>query len=66
MVAAHISDLRSAAALGMRTIYVRRPKEDDVLDLIGGDVKSKAEGGEVDIVVDSFTELAEVLEKMKN
>jgi beta-phosphoglucomutase-like phosphatase (HAD superfamily) len=55
MVAAHISDLRAAASHGMRTVYVRRPTEDvGVRDSI----KSKADGGEVDIVVDSLTELA--------
>jgi len=65
MVAAHIFDLRAAAAQGMRTVYVRRPKEDEeALSALGGDIKSKEHGGEVDIVVDSFTELAEVLGKM--
>ena len=58
MVAAHIYDLRSAASHGMRTIYVRRPTE----DVASRDsVKTKAEGGEVDVVVDGFEELAEVL-----
>ncbi|KAJ7054313.1 haloacid dehalogenase [Mycena amicta] len=55
MVAAHIYDLRAAATLGMRTIYVRRPGEESPEI---GEVKSKAEGGEVDAVVNSFTELA--------
>ena len=42
----------------MKTVYVRRPTEDvDVKD----SVKSKREGGEVDVVVDSFEELAEFL-----
>jgi beta-phosphoglucomutase-like phosphatase (HAD superfamily) len=55
MVAAHISDLRAAASHGMRTVYVGRPTEDvGVRD----SVKSKADGGEVDVVVDSLTELA--------
>lgn len=61
MVASHIFDLQAAATHGMRTIYVRRPQEET--DLPAEDVKSKAEGGEVDIVVDSFLELAERLEK---
>lgn len=58
MVAAHIYDLRFAASHGLKTVYVRRPTEDvDVKD----QVKSKQEGGEVDVVVDSFEELAELL-----
>jgi len=66
LVASHIGDLRGAAKQGMRTIYIRRLDEpDEQLDedrAAGkGEVKTKAEGGEVDIVVDSFTELAEVL-----
>jgi FMN phosphatase YigB (HAD superfamily) len=58
MVAAHIYDLHAAARTGMRTIYVRRHGEEppDV-----GEVKPKSEGGEVDIVVDSFIELAALL-----
>jgi len=58
MVAAHIYDLRAAAALGLRTVYVRRAGEErpEV-----GEARSKAEGGEVDVVVDSFTELAAIL-----
>ncbi|KDQ51369.1 hypothetical protein JAAARDRAFT_62584 [Jaapia argillacea MUCL 33604] len=59
MVAAHIYDLRAAASHGMKTIYVRRPTEDTAE--IREQVKSKAEGGDVDIVVDSFLELATIL-----
>lgn len=59
MVAAHINDLRYAAKHGMKTVYVRRPTEDTGLQ---ADVKTKAEGGEVDVIVDSFIELAAVLE----
>lgn len=61
MVAAHIFDLRAAASLGMRTIYVRRPNEDEDVHNEAIDVKSKAEGGEVDYVVDSFVELAQII-----
>jgi len=61
MVAAHIHDLRAAGSLGLRTIYVRRPNEDAEALKTEGEVKSKAEGGEVDYVVDSFTELAKIL-----
>ncbi|KAL5489861.1 hypothetical protein ACEPAI_4693 [Sanghuangporus weigelae] len=58
MVAAHIYDLRAAAKLGMHTIYIRRPTEDaEYRDSI----KSKDNGGEVDVVADSFEELAQVL-----
>ncbi|TBU25651.1 haloacid dehalogenase [Dichomitus squalens] len=58
MVAAHIYDLRAAASHGMKTVYVRRPTEDgDVRDI----VKTKADGGEVDVVVDSFEQLANLM-----
>ncbi|TDL21296.1 haloacid dehalogenase [Rickenella mellea] len=58
MVAAHIHDLRSAALHGMKTVYVRRPTEDGGLQEA---VKPKSEGGEVDLVMDSFVELARAL-----
>ena len=58
MVAAHMHDLRAAKAQGMRTIYVRRETEDAAER---ASVKSKDEGGEVDLVVDSFEELAHIL-----
>ncbi|KAL1940511.1 hypothetical protein VTO73DRAFT_7946 [Trametes versicolor] len=58
MVAAHIFDLRAAASHGMKTVYVRRVTEDiNARD----SVKSKKEGGEVDVVVDSFEELAALM-----
>jgi len=59
MVAAHIQDLRAAASVGMKTVYVRRVGEDPIVR-DGELVKSKDEGGEVDCVVDSFLELSEV------
>lgn len=59
MVAAHIFDLRAAKLQGMRTVYVRRETEDTVEQRAS--VKSEAEGGEVDLVVDSFEELARIL-----
>ena len=63
MVAAHIYDLQAAAKNGMKTVYVHRPLEDDgPLKAVGG-VKTKAEGGEVDYVVHSFVELAEIFSK---
>ncbi len=58
MVAAHIFDLRAAASHGMKTVYVRRPTEDTS---VKDSVKSKEEGGEVDVVVDSFEELAALM-----
>lgn len=58
MVAAHIHDLRAAASHGMKTIYVRRATEDD--HSIRAEVKSKKDGGEVDLVVDSLLELASI------
>lgn len=65
MVAAHVDDLRAAARHGMQTVYVRRPTEDiDVLPdgrVLRDTVRSKAEGGEVDVVVDSFDKLAKLL-----
>ena len=42
----------------MKTVYVRRPTED--MD-VKNSVKTKQDGGEVDVVVDSFEELAELL-----
>jgi FMN phosphatase YigB (HAD superfamily) len=54
MVAAHIEDLRAAARNGMKTIYVRRPDEGGPSEDV---VNAKADGGEVDIVVNSFLEL---------
>ncbi|KAJ7152765.1 HAD-like domain-containing protein [Mycena crocata] len=58
MVAAHIYDLRAAASIGMRTIYIRRVGEESPEV---GEVKSKAEGGEADVIVDSFLDLAKLL-----
>ena len=59
LVAAHIHDLRAAATHGMKTAYVRRPTEDMGLREL---VKAKADGGEVDVVVDSLAELADFLQ----
>jgi 2-haloacid dehalogenase len=56
MVAAHPSDLRAAAACGLRTAYVRRPLERGP----GGPVEPSTPG-EFDITCDSFVELAELL-----
>ena len=59
MVAAHIYDLRAAAGQGMITVYVGRPDEDIPLD---SPVRSKKDGGEVDYVVDSFLEIADIID----
>ncbi|KZT40319.1 haloacid dehalogenase [Sistotremastrum suecicum HHB10207 ss-3] len=64
MVAAHYLDLKAAASFGLKTVYVRRPTEDTVEERTG--TKTKKEGGDVDVVVDSFTELAEVLPKARS
>ena len=57
LVAAHQFDLEAAARLGMSTIFIRRKG----VDVDPWSVKSKAEGGKFDVVVDSLVELAEVL-----
>lgn len=60
MVATHMWDLTGAAKCGLKTIYIRRAAEEPMSE---DEVKSKADGGEVDIVVDSFVELADILSK---
>ncbi|GJE89343.1 haloacid dehalogenase [Phanerochaete sordida] len=67
LVAAHIYDLRAAAALGYTTVYVPRATEDiDMRDeLKRHDVRDKASGGEVDVLVGSFEELARVVGEVK-
>jgi methionine salvage enolase-phosphatase E1 len=59
LVAAHSDDLAAAAACGLRTIFVRRSTED--VEKRDG-IRTKAEGGEVDLVVDDLKELARVLD----
>ncbi|KAF7358006.1 Haloacid type II [Mycena venus] len=61
MVAAHVYDIRAAAGVGMRTVYIPRAGEDPG----AGEIKSKAEGGDIDVVVNSFTELAALLAQRK-
>jgi len=56
MVAAHPSDLRAAAACGLRTAHVRRPLEHGP----GGPVEPSTPG-EFDVGCDSFVELADRL-----
>ena len=50
--------LRAAAAHGLRTVFVPRPREPDSAP----DTRARADGGEVDLVVRDFYELARVLE----
>ncbi|ESK93337.1 haloacid type ii [Moniliophthora roreri MCA 2997] len=64
MVAAHIFDLRSAAKVGLKTIYVRRTNEEED-GVKAEDIKSKAEGGEVDVVVNSIEELVHLFANAK-
>ncbi|KAF8647514.1 hypothetical protein AX16_006654 [Volvariella volvacea WC 439] len=65
MIASHIFDLRGAAAVGMKTVYVPRVGEDKELEAKGEIIKTKEEGGEVDFVAKSFVEVAEYFERIK-
>ncbi|KAF7378056.1 hypothetical protein MSAN_00229600 [Mycena sanguinolenta] len=59
VVSARSEELRLAGAAGMKTVYVRRASEDR--DVETEQLVSKLEGGEFDVVVDSFEHLAIVL-----
>lgn len=59
MVAAHVKDLRAAASHGLRTVFVPRPREPDSAP----DTRARADGGEVDLVVKDFHEIARLLEE---
>ncbi|KAF8836564.1 haloacid dehalogenase [Paxillus ammoniavirescens] len=63
MVAAHKWDLQGAAEAGLKTIYVPRPAEDT--KEIRESMRSKVEGGEVDLVVNDFQELARLVAQAK-
>lgn len=56
MVAAHTWDVEGAARAGLKSIYVPRPAEDT--QEVRENMRSKAEGGIVDLVVKDFKELA--------
>ena len=58
MVAAHLYDMEHAKKIGMSTIYIRRPTEDTTHEGKNG---KEEELEYVDIVVDGFEELAELL-----
>ena len=59
MVAAHVKDLRAAASHGLRTVFIPRPREPDSAP----DTRARADGGEVDLVVKDFYEIARLLEE---
>lgn len=59
MVAAHKFDLLAAASVGFKTIYVPRPADD--LPEVRESMRSKKDGGEVDLVVKDFQELARLV-----
>ncbi|EGN94278.1 hypothetical protein SERLA73DRAFT_125803 [Serpula lacrymans var. lacrymans S7.3] len=59
LVAAHIYDLRGAASAGFKTVYVPRPSEDS--PTVRAEVRMKKDGGEVDLIVESFLELAQLV-----
>jgi 2-haloacid dehalogenase len=57
MVAAHLDDLRAARSHGLRTAYVRRPLEWGA----GGTAPEPGPDDQLDVVVNSLTELADHL-----
>ncbi|GAA5938487.1 uncharacterized protein JCM15063_005333 [Sporobolomyces koalae] len=62
MVASHVNDLRAAASYGLKTIYIPRRTEDRGVEGGGAEVKSKRDGGEVDVVLrNGLEELANYL-----
>jgi len=61
MVASHAWDLRIAAKVGLKTVYVTRPQVDLSVSPTMG-FKSKAEDGEFDVVVQDFQELARLFQ----
>ncbi|KAG2074524.1 haloacid dehalogenase [Suillus decipiens] len=63
MVAAHKYDLLAAASVGFRTIYVPRPAEDS--HEVRESMRSKKDGGEVDLVVKDFEELARLIREAR-
>jgi hypothetical protein len=53
-------DSRGAGGVGMKTIYIPRPDEDHGFPT-GQIVKTKEKGGEVDLVINSFEELVQLV-----
>jgi hypothetical protein len=63
MVAAHRFDLIAAASVGFKTIYIPRPAEDS--REIRESMRSKKDGGEVDLVVKDFEELTRLVREAR-
>ncbi|KAG0702574.1 HAD-like domain-containing protein [Suillus ampliporus] len=63
MVAAHKFDVLAAASVGFKTIYVPRPAEDT--REIRENMRSKKDGGEVDLIVKDFQELARLIRESR-
>lgn len=63
MVAAHKYDLLAAASVGFKTIYIPRPAEDS--HEVRESMRSKKDGGEVDLVVKDFEELARLIREAR-
>jgi len=63
MVAAHIRDVLAARSQGMRTVYIPRLDEEWDPDLFEQHGKPRAEGGQMDLVVSTLTELAHIVSK---
>lgn len=63
MVAAHKHDLLAAASVGFKTIYVPRPAEDS--PEVRESMRSKKDGGEVDLIVKDFEELARLIREAR-
>ncbi|KAG0664985.1 hypothetical protein C6P46_000611 [Rhodotorula mucilaginosa] len=58
MFASHVEDLIAAKQQGLYTIYIRRPTEDTGRR---DGVKTFAEGGQVDVIIDDMSELVKLL-----
>ncbi|KAG1814686.1 HAD-like domain-containing protein [Suillus subaureus] len=63
MVATHKLDLIAASSVGFNTIYVPRPAEDS--REVRESMRSKKDGGEVDLVVKDFEELARLIREAR-
>lgn len=63
IVAAHRWDLLGAASVGFKTIYVPRPTEDP--SEVRENMLNKKDGGEVDLVVKDFQELARLVREAR-
>ncbi|GAA5946330.1 hypothetical protein JCM3775_007106 [Rhodotorula graminis] len=59
LCASHIDDLRAAAQQGLRTIYIRRATEDVGIPHGGDAVRTRRDGGEVDVLIREIGEVAQ-------